>query len=311
MAAFAQAQFIPEPVSLVASPLSPSPGEAVTVTASTPTFDRNSAFFSWTVNSKQRLEFSGQGKNEIQLTAGEIGSVLQVRVEVDGPQGMGGTASVALRVTDLALTWSAETYIPKWYQGKALPTPGAVVNIVAIPRFVVGGREIPPQSLVYRWGLDDEERALTGVGAQVFQIRTSDLPKTSHQIKVTIEDSTRQITKEGEMFIIPTNPRLAIYPSTPLGGIEFRSSPLFLPTTARGIIDFQAEPFFFAIKSRKELPYQWSIGGSEGKGNSGEEYKLSLNTGDSPVPVLPVSINVNLVNSVLSAVSKTLTLFLQ
>lgn len=311
LAAFARAQFIPEPVSLVAVPLSPSPGETVVIEASTPTFDQNSAFFSWTVDGRTRPELSGQGKNRIELTAGQIGSSLRVSVEASAAQGAGGNASLTLRVSDLALTWFAETYVPKWYKGKALPTQGSVVSIVAVPRFLIGGREVSPQNLIYRWGLDDEDRALSGVGAEVFQIRASDAPKTSHQIRVRIEDTAGQIIKEGEIFIVPKRPRLAIYPATPLGGIEFRSSPTFYLTPARGIIDFQAEPFFFPVKSRKELPYQWSVGGVEAKGTPGEEHGVSLNTGDSPVPLLPLSVAVSIPDSVISTVSKTLTLFLQ
>lgn len=307
----ARAQLLPDPVSLVATPSSPSPRETVLIEASTPTFDRNSAFFSWTVNGNLRPEFSGQGKNQITLTAGEIGSALQVNVEVISPQGVGGTASLSARVSDLALTWFAETYVPKWYKGKALPTQNSVISIAAIPRFVAGGREIPSQNLIFRWGFDDEDRVLAGAGAEVFQIRTSSVPKTSHHIRVTVEDTAGQITKEGEIFIVPANPRLAIYSSTPLGGIEFRTSPAFYLTASRGIIDFQAEPLFFPVKSRKELPYQWSVGGAEGRGAVGEEYNLSLNTGDSPVPIIPLSVTVSIPNSVISAISKTLTLFLQ
>lgn len=311
LGSLARAQFIPDPVSLIASPSSPSPRETVVIEASTPTFDKNSAFFSWTVNGASRPEFSGQGKNQITLTAGEIGSALQVNVEVSASQGAGGSASLSVRVSDLALTWFAETYVPKWYKGKALPTPNSVVSIAAIPRFVAEGREIPSQNLIFRWGFDDEDRVLAGAGAEVFQIRISGVPKTSHHIRVTVEDTAGQITKEREIFIVPANPRLAIYPSTPLGGIEFRTSPSFYLTASRGIIDFQAEPFFFSVQSRKELPYQWSVGGIEAKGTPGEEYGLSLNTGDSPVPILPLSVAISIPNSVISAISKTLTLFLQ
>mgnify|MGYP001588896948 FL=1 len=306
----ARAQFIPDPVSLVATPSSPSPRETVLIEASTPTFDQESAFFSWTVNGNLRPEFSGQGKNQITLTAGEIGSTLQVNVEASAPQGTGGTASLSVRVSDLALTWLAETYTPKWYKGKALPVQNSVVNIVAIPRFVIGGREIPSRNLIYRWGLDDEDRALSGVGSQVFQVQISIMPKISHHIRVTIEDPGGQIRREGELFIVPVRPRLALYPSSPLGGIEFRSSPAFYQTATRGILDFQAEPFFFPVKSKKELPFRWTVGGVEGRGTPGEENLLSINTGERPVPLIPLSVSVQIPDSVISAISNTLTLLL-
>ena len=54
----AHAQFLPEPLALVASPTSPSPGEAFVVEVSAPAMDKNASYFSWAVDRKSRSDLS-------------------------------------------------------------------------------------------------------------------------------------------------------------------------------------------------------------------------------------------------------------
>lgn len=304
---FANSQIIPDPLSLVASPSAPSAGEKVTVLASTPTIDKEATIFSWTVDGKSRPDLSGQGKYVITLAAGSVGSAISVRVDISGSRGETGSAALSIPTADLALVWFAETYVPRWYKGKALPTQSSTVNIVAISNI----KNLQAENLIYRWSLDDEDNILAGAGKQIFRIQLSDLPKATHHIRVKVEDASKTISKEGELFIISTSPRVAIYPLTPLGGIEHRSAPAFFSSSVRGQLDFTAEPFFFSVSAKKELSYQWSIAGGEAVGTAEAPYILSLNTGDSPVGVAPISVSIKPLEQFISTVSKTLTLLLQ
>lgn len=307
------AQALPAPVSLVASPSVPSPGEKVTVTAVTPSFDRHTARFDWVVDGRARPDLSGSGKNTLELTAGNVGSSQRIAVSVSRKSAAaglgGGEAALTIRVADLTLTYIAETFVPKWYRGKALPVSDSVVGVVAIPEFVVDGKRIPAERLIYRWGLDDEHHALSGIGEQVFRIRTSDLPGTSHEVKVRVEDEAGKIKKEGTFYVVPHKPRLAIYNSTPLGGVEFRTSQIF--TSGRGLFDFIAEPFFFPVASRKELQWQWDVGGQPTAGNADTQYIITVDTAQYSAGALSVTASARKPDSFLSAASAALTLFLQ
>jgi hypothetical protein len=308
---FAHAELIPDPVSLVAKPLTPAPGEEFLVEASTPTFDKNTATFSWIVDGRLRPDLSGQGKNAISLKADKVGSVIRVGVEVSTPQGLGGSASLVIRVSDLVLTWFAETYVPKWYKGKPLPIPESVVSIVAVPQILIGGRTLAPSSLIYRWDLDDQEKALTGVGEQVFRIKTSLFPQNLHQIKVIVEDSGGQIRQEKEVFIVSREPRVVIYQSSPLGGIEFRSAPAVSIASKDETRDLLAEPFYFPVSSKKNLSYRWNVAGTEFIGNTGREFSVSLNIGSLPLQLTPVVVSVLLANSLSPTISGAINIFSQ
>ena len=246
---FSLAQFVPDQLVLLSSPESPSPGETVTIQANTPTLDKNRLFFDWVVDGKRRADFSDLGKNSIKLTAGNVGSIIRVTVNVTGADKEVKPASLNINVSDLALTWTAETYVPPWYKGKALPTQNSVVRVAAIPKLVIGGSAVSPENLIYNWSLDDQENIVSGIGLQIFRFRMSDLPRSNHQIEVTVQDNRGIIHKNGRLLLGTVRPQAKIYASSPLGGIEFRSSPLFTFIKLPGLLDFVIEPFFFAAIS--------------------------------------------------------------
>ncbi len=277
----ARAQFAPESVSLVASPSSPQPGQETTIQAATPTSDQASAVFSWTIDGRARPDLSGRGKHTITLIAGNVGSSLRVSVDAATPGGRGGSASLTIRVSDVALAWFAETYVPPWYRGKALPSPGSVIALVAIPNIVIAGSRITPDSLIYRWSLDDQKNVLAGAGQQVFRVKTSDLPDDSHRVEVVIEDAERRVRREERIFIAPAKPKILLYASSPLGGIEPRSAAT--ASFRRGLLDFFAEPFFFPVSSKKELSFEWRLGNGVVEGAPQNPWIITVDTGTESV----------------------------
>lgn len=274
----AQAQTLPAALSLSSTPSSPSPGESFTVHANTPSTDPNTAFFNWAVDGKARKDLSGFGKKDIDLIAGSIGSLTKISISASQGGKPIGSASLLVRPADLALTWVAETLVPKWYGGKALPSQNSVVNVIAVPQILITGKAVSPKNLIYRWSLDDEENTLTGVGADIFRIKTSDLPRASHRVTVVVEDTNKSVKKTGEIFIEPVVPRLGIYSSTPLGGVEHNISRSFFFTQLRGLLDFVAEPFFFPVKSKKELSIRWSVSAVDTSGTPENPHILTVDT---------------------------------
>lgn len=295
LSAAAQAQLVNEisSVTLAADPSSPSPGAKVTIAAATPTFDKNAAVFDWVIDGKPRPELSGQGQNIITLTAGALGSSIRINVAVSGPSGS-AKASLTIRVSDLALVWFAETYVPKWYRGKALPVPNSIVSVVALPNLIFGGERLRPEELVYRWSLNDEENIRSGAGEQVFRVKMSDLPESSQRIRVVVEDPEKRIHREGEVFLLPTKPRAVVYPATPLGGVETRSTFAFLGATLKSaLLDFQVEPFFFPVSSRRDLSYRWSVAGTDVAGGAENPFILTLDLSGQPSGEIPISAKVD------------------
>jgi len=310
-AGFIHAQVVPDPVSLSATPSSPPPRSQVRIHASTPTFDKNAAIFDWAVDGKARPDFSGIGKDTITLPTGDVGSSIRVSVAIlRQDEGEGGEASLTVYSSDLSLTWFAETYVPKWYRGKALPAQNSIVNIVAVPQISLGTSPIPTENLLYTWSLDDEEDVVSGVGNQVFRIRVSDLPGVAHDVRVIVQDSQKRIKKEGRIFLTPSNPRVAVYQSSPLGGIEPRASPSFIYAPLKEL-DLLVEPFFFPVETKRALSYAWNVGGNDTSGSAQAPFLLTLFPGSQALSSIPVSVRVQTQDSFFLPVSKLLTLFFQ
>lgn len=285
------AQLVPDALSLIASPASPSPGQTVTVQAATPTFDKNTAFFSWGIDGASRPDLSGAGKDSITFVAGSVGSQTRVLVDVARNGGEGSSAALSIISSDLSLPWFAETYVPKWYRGKSLPVANSVVSVAAIPQIILDGRALRPQELIYSWDLDDDEGIVSGIGKEVLRVKMSDLPGASHHVKVAIEDTGKRIKKEGEVFLIASTPRVVIYPSSPLGGGEWRTAAAVFVSSAGKLLDFLAEPFFFSVLSKKALSYSWDVAGAEVAGTPQNPHALTVNTAGMESGSIAISIS--------------------
>lgn len=305
------AQIVPKAVSLVSEPSSPSPGQIFTVTAQTPIFDKATSFFQWTIGGVVRNDLNGLGKNSFSITAGSVGSIINVSVAVQKSDGRREKSSLVIPVSDLTLTWFADTYKPKWYKGKALPVQNSVVNAVALPVIILAGSRIDPEDLVYRWSLDDTRNALVGVGKQVFPIKLSPYTKNPVQIKVTVEDIDKRIKKEGVIFVTPFEPHTVVYTFSPLGGVEARYGTGFFVSSKRGLLDFIAEPFFFPVSSGKNLLYEWQVENEVVRGSPLNPNILTIDTGKRPPGTIPLSVTVKTADTFTQLVSKLATLFLQ
>lgn len=294
---FLRAQFIPDSLSIIATPSSPSPGQEFRVEAATPTFDRNTALFDWRVDGKARPDLSGVGQSSITLKApAVIGSVTRASVTVSRLDGTQNSLSLSVPVSELSLVWYAHTLVPAWYKGKALPSQSSNVDVTALPEIISDGQRIAPENLIYHWNVDDADTETSGVGQNTFRIRTSEFPRVDHTIKVRVEDLDKKIQKTRTLFLIPVAPRAAIYTLSPLGGIESRSA-LISSATIRGIMDFLVEPFFFSAKSKKNLSYQWKIGQAAARGTPENPFLLTLDaSGISRLPD-PSSLSVSVKSS--------------
>lgn len=281
----------PGKVVLAANPESPSVGEKIEVTASLGLTDKDKAIFSWSVNGVLQKDRSGKGKSSIELTAGPIGSSVKVSVSISGIPEQVSPAFLNIFVSNLALTWYSDTYVPKWYRGKALPSPNSNVTFVAIPSMIVGGKSVPADNVLYSWKLGYND-PVTGVGLQTYTIPMGDLPAGTSAVEVTAVDPQGQIHKIAQAFVEARAREVVIYPSSPLGGTEYRSAANLFKTTKKGMYDFAAEPFFFPVPSRDLLTFEWSIGSKKPEGSPKNPFLLTVDANVAAASAFPLTVRV-------------------
>lgn len=265
--------FVP-PFSIFANPSAPSPGGQVRLSVNTPTFDKNASTYIWTLNGKTLTDRSGLGKHSIIIQAGEVGSSLKASVTATESNGTVHTASLSIPVADLVVTWTAQTSIPKWYKGKALPVAGAKVRLVAMPTFIANGSAIPPAQLIYTW-LIDGNPFTSGAGLQVVEVNASKIPLINPVVYLKVEDRTRKISKDIRVGVIARTPRALVYQTLPLGGIEPRTAIRSIIASNQGLLDIAVEPFYFP-KPKKDLAYAWTVNGIQLQGQPGAPYILTI-----------------------------------
>ncbi|GEM_PF-4087253 len=313
LSAFAQVSFpsLEPPASITAVPSSPAPGEAVSLQAVTPVFDKDTTFYEWTINGKFRADLSGRGKYSAEATAGAVGSSITVSVRATASDKSVATMSSTIRVSALALVWSADTSLPPWYTGKALASPGSTVTVVAIPEIVIAGKTVDPKNLVYQWGLGDEKKYATGVGKQSIQIKTSQTPQASHWVRVTVEDIGRTVKKEGAIFITNRDPSVSVYRFSSVGGTEYRSAETLTQITKGEALTFVAETYYFPDK-KSDILYRWDIGGLKVSGSPENPHILTIQTEALPAASTLISLFVSSVkNASIAPITKTISLFIR
>src|SRR3989338_8759270 len=130
------------------APESPAPNESVNISLNSYVSNLDSISISWSVGGKTVA--SGTGKKSIAVTAPAAGKEMRVSANVMLPDG-NIEKVMLIRPTVMALLWQAnDSYVPPFYRGKALPSTGGEIKIVALPE----AKGTSPRNLVYNWKKD-------------------------------------------------------------------------------------------------------------------------------------------------------------
>jgi len=243
-------------VTVTVSPSSPGPLENVTVTLSSFSVDLNRAKISWSLDGKQ--EPSGTGVKTFSFRAGTVGKKSTVDIAIGTADGQTISKQVVVEPNDLDLLWeSPDSYVPPFYEGKALPASEATIKVVAIPT-----ASISPGTLVYQWKRNftvSQKNSGYGKNAFVFQ---NDYLNDKEDVSVQAADGTGgTYSAQASLEIVPYSPKILFYEVKPAEGEDFNNalSNGWKMTGTEATI--AAEPYFFSPKTAldKNFNYSWSI----------------------------------------------------
>jgi hypothetical protein len=194
----------------------------------------------------------------------------------------------------LLVTWKASnSYIPSFYQGKALPSYGS--KITASLEVISGGRIINVSSQPIYWYLDE---VLVGGGAGVQQVTFSPFGAPPSSLYLTVElPEYNNGNTERDLQIPFVNPVTVI--DAPYPNQEFSSNPLVV----------NAVPFFFNVASASDLSFSWSVNGQAGTSEENPQTAdISLPAGTAGGTGINVSLSTeNPTGAITATANKTLT----
>jgi len=158
----------------------------------------------------------------------------------------------------LDLYWSADTYTPFGYQGRALPTIGSLIEVEADIK-VSNGKAY---DLQYSWFLDNVfQESKSGYGRDDFNFRIRRNKGRFHTVLVKIFNKSRSFYVERSINIPITNPEVIVYKKDK--GITIppyiSSSKTFNIISDKEMV-FLALPYFFNIDSLTDLEFKWELG---------------------------------------------------
>jgi len=159
----------------------------------------------------------------------------------------------------LALYWWADTATPYWYRGKALPSRGSSISVMALTTTA------DPAELIYQWreNLALNQRA-SGPGQETFTFTLQLAIK--RRIDVTVRDLDQTVELRATTDITPVAPEAGLYAVRPLRGVAYERALTDFAGPAGEPYDFRAVPFFFPVERVSALTYRWTFNGQEIKG---------------------------------------------
>lgn len=248
------------------------PGAAEQVTASIPdTISDVSGGIRWTVNGQVRPEF--ENERSITLTTGALGETISFSATVTNRSGAGQTLSQAVTPIDLDIVIEGKTIVPKFYEGRALPSRGAEVLLTAIPQT---GTPVSHEDFSYRWQIGNtvvDSGIVKGRFQQLIEMPVS----RPELVKVDVFGSENNLLVSKTFELAFFDPEFRFYEASPLLGLSpVELGVRTLPTDAELVI--RAEPYFFDPKLLAfEHQFRWDINGKALSSDPGDELEATVN----------------------------------
>src|SRR3989344_1687825 len=247
-----QLEDIESSFSVAFRPEAPNPNEAVDVEVTSFAFDRELASYRWFVDGVLQRDESGKGRWFLSLPGIAEGTSQTIRAEVTTPLGVTRSQSITLAPVTTALYWWTNTLVPPWYKGKALPTSGAQVTLLALPNVR------NTSSIRYRWEFHNApDQKASGIGKATYSFPISyTLPET---LEIAMDDvSGGAFQKTTSITVEPVRPSVGIYELRPRRGALTARYADAVAAAAGGTLEFIAIPFFFPFGSDRYLRYEWT-----------------------------------------------------
>lgn len=205
------------------TPQNPAPGETVTLKVTSYRIDLNRSNITWSSNGAPFK--TGIGERTVKVKVGPAGTETKINIVARTTDGEMQEKVVAFLPAGIDLLWQARTSVPPFYRGRALPTAGSRVSIIAEPDFIdKAGKKISEEKLVYEWSRNGNKLGEeSGYGKYYLEI--DDLSGFSNElVGVTATDMSGMLVAEKTLSLPTLSPRLAIYEEDPLLGTKFEKA---------------------------------------------------------------------------------------
>jgi len=255
--------------SIELEPRYPSPNAEITASLNDYSLSGQVSSIDWYINGKKIKEALNQ--RSVEFKTGNVGTrtTIETIISIQG----NGTQNIKRVIEPLYLDIiiEAQTRVPSFYKGRALPSVGSKVNLTAL----LDGGSIPSNNLIYTWKVNDSVIDNGGLRGQ-YKISTPTSSWGNDTLSLTISDITGNIITHRDIEIPSTNPEVLFYESNTLQGISQTPIKESLNLIGKSVT-IQAEPYNLDILIYNRPPLlEWKIDSIRNPNNSGNPYEITL-----------------------------------
>lgn len=264
------------PSVLVLSPRYPEPNETVTATLNDYSINTNGATIQWFVGGKEVS--NSENERAVEFSTGGLGSSLRVVALTTLPNGSVLKAESIIQPVRIDILIEADTRVPSFYKGRAIPATGGSVQLTALP---FTGEARNPESYSYTWRVGDK---VHGGGSRFGKNSINFTADFQKQILVSVDvmDTDGEMVTSESIYIPLTDPELHFYEINPLRGMaEVAMGDTFIFVGEE--IKVRAEPYFIDNSLFSEKPHQeWKLNRKKVANPNSDQQEITLRrSGDS------------------------------
>jgi hypothetical protein len=299
------------PLSLSSSATNPTPGQPVTITAVSYSFDLDSATIIWSVDGKEVAK--GIGQTTFKIQAPQLGKKDEVETAAITPDGSEYDASIVIGSGSIDLIVESDGYAPPFFKGK---TPLAFQNtatIIAIPHLAdSSGKEYDPSTLIYTWKKDDGTvmQNQSGYGKQSISLPGEIIPKP-YAVDLTVRDRAGTAQAQSIIQISPTSPSIQFYNDDPLYGPLFNralGNSLRIGSQKQAGIFAALFSFNFSPKDiARDLDLNWLINGTA-HSELASNQSITVRTPEGVAGTSEIELDARGITSILQGASRDVTI---
>jgi hypothetical protein len=286
-------------------PANPAPGDNVSITLSSYLYDLNTVSISWSVNGKNSS--SGVGDKSFSVTAPAAGAVTTVTAVVATSDG-NFTETATIRPAMMVLLWQADdSFVPPFYEGKAMPTPESEVKVIALPQIKTGAGNVDPSTMLYTWQKDyDNQADASGYGKNSF-IYNSDYLDSLNNISVTAATLDQKYSADANVNIATYQPEIDFYKNDTNMGTLWENA-LADGHKIAGSEVIEADPYFISPKDIRIpfLTWNWTINGNPVNTPSFTPNLMPVQTQTGVSGTSAISLTINNTNEIFETASKSI-----
>jgi hypothetical protein len=261
------------------TPKDPKPNELIEISLSSYEADLDRSYIVWTVNGKE--ERSGTGEKKLKYRMGDIGTSLQIDIQVTPPSGSTLHKAISISLVDIDLSWETNSYVPPLYPGHTRYVGGADVKVVATPHIKgEDGREIPSSELIYLWYQNNLRIGqYSGRGQNVAFFKSNLNGLDSITVNISTLDNKISVSKKINLEI--SEPVVNFY-QIKNGRVDYANAIKNSLDLKDRSVSIQAIPYYFSLTNPTEdLNYYWKQNNEPLGNDSKQSSELSFSTPDS------------------------------